>query len=305
MNQMGGSVLIVILLLTGCQPRDEQKSPAPLPEKPTIAVSNYPLQYMAERIGSPLVEIVFPAGLSGDPAYWKPSAEEVAALQKADLILLNGASYEQWLKGVSLPSSRVVETAAGFEDEWIALPGTVSHSHGPEGKHEHGEIAFTTWLDLSLALKQAGAVRDALTAHWPEHASLFRDNAAKLERDFTVLDRELFQIGQRAGKLSVVFSHPVYQYLERRYGLKGESLHWEPDAAPGEEMWNEMASVKKRTRARVVIWEGEPPPEVRARLTTMGLSSVVFDPCGNTPSTGDFLSIMRGNVASLDSAFGH
>jgi len=44
-----------------------------------------------------------------DPAYWKPTPKEVSAMQQADLIILNGASYEQWLKNVSVPPSKLVK----------------------------------------------------------------------------------------------------------------------------------------------------------------------------------------------------
>jgi zinc transport system substrate-binding protein len=270
-------------------------------QKPVVTVSNYPLQYMVARIGFPVLEVRFPASGSDDPAYWRPTAEEVAMLQNADLIVLNGASYEHWLKGVSLPLSRVVETAASFQERWITVAGAVTHSHGPEGKHEHGEIAFTTWLDLSLAVEQARAIGNALSARWPEQASLFQDNAAKLERELRDLDSTLLAIGRRAGPLPVIFSHPVYQYLERRYGIKGESVHWEPGEVPAEERWTEMGALKKRTQATVVVWESEPLLEVRERLRTMGLGSVVVNPCGTVPVAGDFLSIMRDNANALDS----
>ncbi|MEJ2085889.1 MAG: zinc ABC transporter substrate-binding protein, partial [Acidobacteriota bacterium] len=58
---------------------------------------NYPLQYFAQRIGGDLVEAAFPAPEGDDPAYWKPTPEQILAYQNADLILLNGADYAKWL----------------------------------------------------------------------------------------------------------------------------------------------------------------------------------------------------------------
>jgi len=45
-----------------------------------------------------------------------------------------------------------------------------------------------------------------------------------------------------------------------------------------------------------MIWEGEPDPRSVELLETMGLDSVVFDPCGNAPSEGDWLTEMKRNV---------
>ena len=54
--------------------------------------------------------------------------------------------------------------------------------------------------------------------------------------------------------------------------------------------------------AQWMVWEGEPLVSVVARLDDLGLSSVVFDPCGNRPDEGDFLSVMESNVGRLEAA---
>jgi zinc transport system substrate-binding protein len=118
----------------------------------SVYVVNYPLQYFAEQIGGPDVRVVFPAPADGDPVFWKPSPEQIAAYQKADLILLNGASYAKWVAHVSLPASRMVDTSASFTDQFIPLEDQVTHSHGMSGKHEHDDVAFTTWLDPQQAI---------------------------------------------------------------------------------------------------------------------------------------------------------
>mgnify|MGYP000320192187 CR=1 FL=1 len=87
--------------------------------------------------------------------FWKPAPEQIAAYQKADLILLNGASYAKWVAHVSLPASWMVDTSASFADQFIPLKDQVTHSHGLAGKHEHGDVAFTTWLDPLQAIVQA------------------------------------------------------------------------------------------------------------------------------------------------------
>ena len=38
-------------------------------------------------------------------------------------------------------------------------------------------------------------------------------------------------------------------------------------------------------------------------LEAMGIQSVVFDPCGNVPSEGDFLSVMQHNVTNIETVF--
>ena len=270
--------------------------------QPTVYTVNYPLQYFAERIGGAQVRVVFPAPPGLDPAFWAPGVETIASFQAADLILLNGATYAKWLKTASLPKSRSIDTSRGFEADFIAVAETGTHSHGPSGEHSHGGTAFTTWLDLRQAVQQAQAVKEGLGRLLPDQREDFEARYGELERDLLALDEQLQAIAGRAPGRPLLGSHPVYQYLARRYGLNLESVLWEPDTAPDDGQWRELESVQEGHGADRMLWEGEPLPEVVERLAALGVRSVVFDPCGNRPEEGDFLDVMRKNAARLDRA---
>lgn len=297
------SVLVTLLLMSGCAEQESRQVDVQTGSKPVVYVSNYPLHYFIERIAGDLVDIRFPVGVSGDPALWKPGAEDIAAMQQGDLILLNGASYEQWLSHVTLPQSRVIDTAAAFSDTLIPTEETISHTHGPEGEHAHEGTAFTTWLDLTLALEQARAVRQALIVLRPQQRAQIDERFTPLEKELTALDAEIKSTAASAPEIRVIFSHPVYQYFKRRYGVQGTSVHWEPDVMPDEKMWNEFQQLLKEQPAKWMLWEGEPLPEIVERLSGLGVESVVVNPCGNTPDSGDFLSVMRQNIESLKRVF--
>jgi len=52
-----------------------------------------------------------------------------------------------------------------------------------------------------------------------------------------------------------------------------------------------------------MVWEAAPLPETKARLEKIGIRSVVFQPCGNEPATGNYLSVMEQNVENLRPIF--
>ena len=58
----------------------------------------------------------------------------------------------------------------------------------------------------------------------------------------------------------LIFSHPVFQYLDQRYGLGGKSVHWEPDVEPAEDELNALAGLT----GGVMLWEAEPLPATEA-----------------------------------------
>lgn len=272
-------------------------------ERMTIYVVNYPLQYFAERICGEDIEVVFPAPGDVDPAYWMPDQETIAACQKADLIVLNGANYAKWVGKVSLPRAKTVNTSSKFRAEYISSPEVTTHSHGPGGKHAHESLAFTTWLDFDLAARQAGRIAAALGRKMPEKKAEFERNLAALSQDIMALDARLKAIVAKAPGTPLIGSHPVYDYLARRYGLKLRSVHWEPDETPTLEQWNSLTHLRKEHPARWMVWEGEPLPAVAQKLEKLGIKSIVFDPAGNVPAAGDFLSVMERNIENLEAAY--
>lgn len=278
---------LISLVVAGCS---KQNAETPDNAKPVVYAVNYPLAYFAERIAGDRMETVFPE-IDGDPAFWKPTPEEVGAFQDADHILLNGASYAKWVPKVSLPQSRLINTSESFRDDFIALDNTPNHVHGPEGAHAHGDLAFTTWLDPQLAIRQAAAIRDVLGGD---------ENFHLLEKDLSALDSGFEQAFARLGQQPLLGSHPVYQYLSRAYGLNLKSVHWEPDALPDAQMWRELDEILKSHPAKIMLWEAEPLPQAKDKLSEKGIQSIVFDPCGNRPASGDFLSTMNDNLRNLE-----
>jgi zinc transport system substrate-binding protein len=242
------------------------------PKDGVVYTINYPLQFFAEAIAGDDLDVVFPAPPDIDPADWTPDVDTLLDYQAADLILLNGAGYAEWTKGVYLARSRLLDTSASFKDRLIAEESDqVPHAHGPTGAEVQGTaVAFTTW---------------------ERHASL----DAKL----TTLDAALSEALTPLRGIHVLASHPVYQYLERRYGLDLTSFHWEPDFTPPPEEWAAFDALLGQRTATVMLWEGEPTPETRAALRARGLRVAVLPPLSNRPPEGEFVSLLRAAIDAL------
>ncbi len=273
-------------------------------EEVKVFTSNYPLAYFAERISGKPEIVIFPE-IDGDPAFWEPTTDDIIRMQQSDIIILNGAAYEKWLKAVSLPRRKIINTSKAFRKQLIVMEESVDHKHGPSGDHSHSGTAFTTWIDLSQAAFQAKAIKDAMAKRKVSSQEVLNRNFESLIEDLRVLDTEINEMAQGHSKVPLVASHPVYQYFARRYGLNIKAVMWEPDVFPDEQMWTKLEEIVKEHPAKWMIWEGEPLQKSVAKLKEMGIESVVFDPCGNRPERGDFLSVMRQNVENLKKVFGN
>ncbi|MCK5829275.1 MAG: zinc ABC transporter substrate-binding protein [Methylococcales bacterium] len=264
-----------------------------------IVTVNYPLKFFAESItkGSATVNLPMPVDI--DPAFWSPKADDVSALQKADVVLLNGANYAKWLPKVSLSLFKMVNTSSQFSDQFIPIESAMKHNHGVGGEHSHTGNAFTTWLDFSLAEQQATAIFKALSKKTPNLSASYVTNFIPLQESLLAIDAELTQIGSSLKGKPLLGSHPVYQYLKKRYQLNLQSVHWEPEDAPSKEQWETLKKILKKHPAKWMLWEGKPAPETVTKLEALGVKSIVFTPCANKPEKGDFLSVMKMNTENL------
>jgi zinc transport system substrate-binding protein len=301
-------IVSLFLLCAACEDADRQAGHAGEPGTKSadslVVVSNYPLYFFASRIIDGIEdapELALPV-VGSDPALWIPDAEQLQVLQAAEVIALNGAGAESWLNRVTVDQHRLLDTSANFASQLIPLEDTVKHQHGPEGKHSHQDMAFTTWLDPDLAIAQAQALTDALAVLAPTNEPQFRENMATLERQLNDLDTRLTQVFARLDDQPVLFSHPVYQYLQRKYAINGRSLHWEPHEAPTTAAWIELQQKRASHPANIMIWEQEPLEQTKKRLADAGINSVVWHTAADRPDEGDFLSTMRANADRLADA---
>ena len=294
---------IALLFLVGCgqgQEVSKEETREPGNRLPIIYTVNYPLAWMAQQLAGDAAAVIFPAPAGVDPAFWQPDVDTVLQYQQADLVLLSGGNYARWIANVSLPANRLVDTSAAYREQLLTVDSGSVHSHGPGGDHSHGELAFTTWLDLDLAQQQIQAVAAALQRLLPAESAAIEQRRASLQQVLVNMDARLTAFGQLLGNTPVLYSHPVYQYLQRRYQLNGRALHWEPDQTPDEAQWGQLTNILQTHPAQIMLWEAQPLPEVQARLAELGVKTLVFSPMGNSPSSGDFASGMAANIDRLE-----
>ena len=294
--------LIVVLLSTltffACSEKKEDQSFSESKIK-KIASVNYPLHFFVTQIGGGKIDAIYPIPAGVDPAYWEPTAEDIILYQEADLILLNGAGYAKWVDKVSLPPSKMINTSLPFQNKYISLEEGQSHSHGPEGEHEHKGFAFTTWLNFRNAKIQAEEIKNALINLMPENKNIFEKNYSNLAREIDDLDKQMNELANSFSDEILFASHPVYQYLSSGYGLNIESFHWEPDEMPDELMWENFDNTQSKLKANIMLWEDDPLPEVKQELLKRGIQVVIFNPGANTSANGDFLNFMKANIVNL------
>ena len=290
-------VVVIGLLLSACEdkPATENKADS---GKENIVTLNNPLYYFTRRLAGDLANVTLPVTAGVDPAQWTPEVDDILKMQKASLIILNGADYSNWIDKVSLNSSQLVNSSLAVRQQWIALDGETTHSHGPEGEHSHSGFAFTIWMDISLAQHQVKSITNALARLMPKEQQVLEQRETELLDELTVLDEEYQQQSGGLRERFMVYSHPVYQYFERRYQLNGHSLHWEPDQMPTEEEWTKLEQLLIGKPKPLFVWEDEPAVGIAERMQSTGIEFVVIRPAANVGEQ-DWLSEQKANIQRL------
>ena len=161
---IGLGVLCLACLHAGCDRPTNNVSPATADESNRVVAVSYPLQFLTQRIvgasmhqGKP-IEVEFPVPSNADPRKWRPDRDVIQRMQSSDLVVANGigAQYASWLDTVSIPESRLCNSATkGLAiREYVQVDDIrLVHSHGPEGEHSHPMMISQSWLDPAIAKK--------------------------------------------------------------------------------------------------------------------------------------------------------
>lgn len=300
-RRTGSAPLLAAVLLACCAcGRDGGSEQSPATDG-TIRTTFYPMTYFAERLAGGGIPVECPVPADADPIFYKPGREELHRFRRAALIVANGAGFEKWIATASLPPSRLVETAAGLPGGFLSI-GRGTHTHGGS-THSHEGIDGHTWLDPRNAVFQAEALAAAMVRAFPEHGSGIGRRLGELRRDLLALDELLAEVSKLLDGVSLLASHPAYNYLARRYGWR--IVNFDLDPAAGLKP-HELPLLRKAAAAdrAVLLWEREPLAGAAARLEAeLRIRSVVFSPVETPPPAGaDYLAAMRANVDRLRAA---
>ena len=284
-------LIVMSLFLLSCSENNQSN------KKASVAVTNYPLYWLVETISGKSVDIIYDVPDDIDPAFWQPKDTDITAMQAADLILINGATYEKWMSSVELPASKVVNTSKGSKGKFIIIKDAEVHEHNGV-KHSHDGTDFNVWLDADIFSKQADSVLTELVKLKPDSAEEFKKNHEALVADVKTVFAEIDKA--TANQKEFFASHPVYDYLARANGWKLKNFHWEPEAMPSEEEWEKFkASI---SHSKFMLYEDQPSMAIAEKLKSLGVTVIVFRTAGNTPPSNDFVKEMKANLENLKKA---
>lgn len=306
--------------------------------KLNVEVSFYPMYEFTKNLAGDLANVhtLVPAGM--EPHDWEPTPQDIASIEKADVLVYNGAGMESWIDQVtdSLSNSKLIQVEASHgidllegseEDEHDHEHGdtTDTHDHADEATteehdhdhdaeaeeghthdHDHGGLDPHVWLSPALAVKEVRNIEAGLAQAAPEHADQFKQNADAYIAKLETLDQDFKATVADSKRKDFITQHAAFGYLAQEYGLQqvpiaGLSPEQEPSAA-------QMASVidfAKEHQVKTIFFETLVSSKVSETIANeVGAKTAVLNPIEGLTEEEiaagmDYIGVMRQNLEAL------
>lgn len=289
-------VLPAALVLTGCRGGDPLAGASASGGSggPRVVAAFYPLQYAAERIGGSLVSVTNLTPAGAEPHDLEMSPQQVADVAAADVVLYVPGFQPALDEAISQQAAdRAVDVTTGI---------TLRSGPGGTGTDPH------VWLDPENMAVIGNDVAARLSQVDPAHADTYMANLAAFQQDMSALAADYASGLKTCRTRTLVTSHEAFGYLAARYGLDQVAITGlAPDAEPSPARLRDIADLVKAKDVTTIYYETLVDPKVAEALASdTGTKAAVLDPLEGLTAgaTGDYLSVMRQNLATLEQGQG-
>lgn len=158
-------------------------------------------------------------GAGVDPHLYKPTRNDIAALQSADVIFYSGLMLEgkmgDTLVRVARGGRPVYPVTELIDEKYLLEPPEMHGVHDPH-----------VWMDVSAWSKSVEAVAKALSEYDKTNAALYQENAKKyqleLEKLHEYAKKCIASIPEKQRVL--ITAHDAFNYFGRAYGIRVKGI---------------------------------------------------------------------------------
>jgi manganese/iron transport system substrate-binding protein len=258
---------------------------------------------VVSNVGGDLIDLTTLMGQGVDPHSYVPIPAHIAAIHDAHLVFANGAGLEANLE-------ETLKSAGGDAVEVSLSEGLELRQMEDPGHGGHHEDDPHVWLDVQNVIHWVEIIRQALSALDPEHAEIYRANAAAYTRELEDLDA--WVVAQVAAipeaNRRLVTNHPAFGYFADRYGLEqlGAVYPLSPSSEPSAQEIAALEDAIRQYDVPAVFTESTVNPRLAQQVaqdTGVRLVTLYTGSLGE-PGSGveSYLALIRFNVEAITGA---
>src|SRR5581483_4535377 len=297
-----GFILALALIAIIFSPKTglfKQSTPSNSSGKVQVSTSFYPLYYFSSQIGGDKAQVMNITPSGTEPHDYDPSTQDIAHIEKANILVLNGA-VESWgnkikdnLKGTNV---LVITGGEGLENRQLTEDGQTSTD-------PH------IWLDPQLAKKEVEKINQGFDKIDPVNASYYDSNAKNLADRLDQLDQTYKQGLASCQQKDIITSHAAFGYMGARYGLNQVAIAGlSPDAEPSSQQLADVANFARQHNVKYIFFESLVSPKLSDTIANeVGAKTMVLDPIEGISDDDikqgkDYFTVMADNLKNLQTA---
>ena len=280
-----GILLLATLVAAGCG--DDSGSGSGR----TVVATTTQVADLVREVGGGRVSVDGMLRPGGDPHEYEPRPSDVAAVARADVVFRSGGEVDGWL-------GDVIDDAGG-DAQVVSLIDSVDRMD--DDPH--------WWQDPRNAERAVETIRARLTRLDPGGRTVYRRNAARLERRLRTLDARIAACVDRvpAAKRRIVTTHDALGYFARRYGIEVvgaviPSLSTQAQASAGDVQ--RLVDQIRREHVQAVFPENSVNPDIERAIAREAGASIggklYADSLGPKGSAGEtYVGALSADAAAL------
>ncbi|HWQ30823.1 MAG TPA: metal ABC transporter substrate-binding protein [Negativicutes bacterium] len=276
--------------------------------KINIYASFYPMYFLASEIAGDKATVTSMVPAGAEPHDWEPTPKFAAELNKADMLIYNGAGMESWMENI-LPiidndNIKIVDASKGIEL-------LKAEEHGDGEGHEHGIYDPHIWVSPKRIAQQANTVYEAIKELNPQNADYYEANMKALVERLNKLDGDIRDSIKSFNSNVIVVSHEAFGYFANDYGLRQVAIRGvNPQDEPSPAEMAKLVQICKENNVRYVFFEKLTSPKLSETLAREvgGDTLILNDAAGlseeDLKAGKDYISVMYENLENLKKALG-
>ena len=184
-------------------------------DKPAVVATASMIADMAKQLAGDKVDIKCIVPIGGDPHLHEPTPRDARLVSDADIILVNGLTFEGWLSELIANSGTSARTVLVTEGVTPIASTKYKNSTDPHA-----------WMDATKGLQYIRNITNALIDLDPANKPFYEEQHERYQQQVKETDQYILNLVQTIPeeKRILITSHDAFQYYGQRYGIRLEAI---------------------------------------------------------------------------------
>lgn len=248
---------------------------------------------MAREVGKELIDIESIVPVGGDPHTYTPKPSDARSVTDADLVIVNGLTFEGWITELIANSGSKAKVAVITDG--VKPISSLSYENAADPH---------AWMDARNVKIYAQNIANALAEVDPKNADAYQANAKKYIAELDATDAyiraEIAKIPEQQRVL--ITSHDAFQYYGKAYGIELNAIQGISTEAEAraKDVQRVIDAIKKKNVPAVFIESTINPKMLKQIADDTGASiggELFADSLGDKDGpAGTYIGMMRHNT---------